>query len=136
MKNWPAIISALALTSVLITGVAWYLRGSQSSAVGELDSLASPGIALANEKGCVACHSLDGTAGIGPTWKGTYGSIRVMKDGTQHTADDAYLRKSMLEPAAEVVTGFENVMIPPELSETEIAQLLQLFRQLGTSSSG
>ncbi len=135
MKKLPLLILLLVFTSVLVSGVLLYLHRSADSAVHEADSLPAPGVALAAEKGCTACHSLDGTAGIGPSWKGTYGSPRVMTDGSERLADDAYLRKSMLEPAAEVVTGFANVMIAPELSEAEIAQLLQLFRQLGSPSS-
>jgi cytochrome c2 len=59
--------------------------------------------------GCVACHSVDGgTAGkVGPTWKGLFGAERNFKDGEPAVADEAYLRESILEPAAKVVLGFE-----------------------------
>ena len=59
--------------------------------------------------GCTACHSTDGDTGpkIGPTWKGLFGSQREFKGGEPAIADEAYLRESMLEPAAKVVLGFE-----------------------------
>ncbi len=59
--------------------------------------------------GCVACHSTDGsTIGkIGPTWKGLFGRQRVFADGSKTIADEAYLRESIREPAAKVVSGFE-----------------------------
>jgi cytochrome c2 len=60
--------------------------------------------------GCVACHSTDGTlyGKVGPTWKGLYGSERVLsKGGTTSKADDAYLKESIVNPAAKVVKGFE-----------------------------
>jgi cytochrome c oxidase subunit 2 len=136
MKKLPLLILLLVFTSVLVLGVVFYRHGNEGFAVHEADSLTTPGIALAAAKGCTACHSLDGTAGIGPSWKGTYGTLRSMADGSQRLADHAYLRESMLEPAADVVTGFENVMIAPELSEAEIAQLIQLIRQLGSKASG
>lgn len=92
-------------------------------------------MALAIEKGCIACHSLDGTAGIGPTWQGTYGTLRTLSDGSQVTADENYLGRSIREPAAQVVKGYENIMIAPELSDAELGQLLLLIRELGTAGS-
>ena len=120
------------LTSVLAAGAVFYLRDGAGSAAGPMNL---PGAGLAAEKGCTACHTLDGTAGIGPTWKGTYGTLRTMTNGSQRVADEAYLRESMLTPAAAVVTGFENIMLPAELSEAETAQLILLIRELGPSAS-
>jgi len=59
--------------------------------------------------GCTACHSTDGATGtkVGPTWKGLFGSQREFKGGEPAIADEAYLRESILEPAARVVLGFE-----------------------------
>ena len=59
--------------------------------------------------GCVACHSNDGsTLGkVGPTWKGLFGSQRTFADGSRTMANEAYLRESIREPAAKVVSGFE-----------------------------
>jgi cytochrome c oxidase subunit 2 len=56
--------------------------------------------------GCNACHSLDGSAGAGPTWAGLYGSVRTMTDGTTVVADDAYIRESIVLPNALIVQGF------------------------------
>lgn len=61
--------------------------------------------------GCMACHSTDGsTVGkVGPSWKGIYGSEREIGKGQigKVTADEAYLRESILNPGAKVVKGFE-----------------------------
>jgi cytochrome c551/c552 len=59
--------------------------------------------------GCAACHSTDGTlvGRIGPSWKGIFGSERKFADGSSQIADEAYLRQSIMEPAAKVVRGFE-----------------------------
>ena len=60
--------------------------------------------------GCAACHAVtaDAPSGLGPTWKGLYGSQRSYAKGVlRTTADDAYLRQSILEPTAKVVTGYE-----------------------------
>jgi glucose/arabinose dehydrogenase/cytochrome c551/c552 len=60
--------------------------------------------------GCSACHAVDNTevSRLGPTWKGLYGSRRPYAKGAlQALADEAYLRESILEPAAKVISGFE-----------------------------
>jgi mono/diheme cytochrome c family protein len=59
--------------------------------------------------GCVACHSNDGsTVGkVGPTWKGLFGSERVLANGGRVTADESYLTESIKEPAAKVARGFD-----------------------------
>jgi cytochrome c oxidase subunit 2 len=66
--------------------------------------------------GCAACHSVDGKAGVGPTWKGLYGSTVTFTDGSSTTADDAYLQESIRNPAAKIVQGFTNIM-PPNIAE-------------------
>jgi cytochrome c2 len=59
--------------------------------------------------GCIACHARDDAtvSKLGPTFKGLYGSDRTFQEGlVRVTADAAYLRESILEPSAKVVTGF------------------------------
>ncbi len=60
--------------------------------------------------GCIACHANDAAtvSRLGPTFKGLYGSSRTFSGGVVRvTADDGYLRESILEPGAKIVTGFE-----------------------------
>jgi cytochrome c oxidase subunit II len=89
------------------------------------------GAKLAKEKGCLACHSLDGSKGIGPTFKGLYNSrVMVTQNGRtlSVTADDAYLRESILTPAAKVVEGFQPVMPPfPDLTKEEVTALVEFI---------
>ena len=63
---------------------------------------------LAAELGCLGCHSLDGsTAGRpGPTFRGLPGKVRRLDDGRELAADDAYLARSILNPADDIVDGF------------------------------
>lgn len=56
--------------------------------------------------GCSACHSLDGTPMVGPTWKGLYGSEVVLTNGTTVVADEEYLRESIVAPDAKIVRGY------------------------------
>jgi cytochrome c2 len=70
---------------------------------------AAEGKRIAELMGCVACHSTDGTTlgKVGPSWKGLFGSRRVFADGSRTVADEAYLRESIREPTAKVVSGFD-----------------------------
>lgn len=69
------------------------------------------GAALYTQVGCMGCHSVDGSlAGKnGPSWLGLYGSKRKLtKTGELVTADDAYLRESILNPSAKIAEGSIN----------------------------
>lgn len=89
------------------------------------------GAKLAKEKGCLTCHSLDGSKGVGPTFKGLYNSrVTVRQNGTvlTVTADDAYLRESIRAPAAKVVEGFQPIMPTlPELTDDDVTALVEFI---------
>lgn len=62
--------------------------------------------------GCVACHSADGVdvAKVGPTWLGLFGTERpvvVNRKKSNVRVDEAYVRESILDPLAKVVSGYE-----------------------------
>jgi mono/diheme cytochrome c family protein len=60
--------------------------------------------------GCIACHAIDSpqVSRLGPTFQGLYGSQRTYAKGVVRViADEAYLRESILEPAAKIVAGYE-----------------------------
>ncbi|MBM4278604.1 MAG: cytochrome c oxidase subunit II [Deltaproteobacteria bacterium] len=90
---------------------------------------------LLQEKGCLVCHSLDGTSRIGPTLKGLFGkTVIVLKDGKEQNvqADDAYLKRSLIEPNAEVVKGFPPIM-PSQKSlstDEEIDEIIRYMKEL------
>jgi len=69
----------------------------------------SPGLAIMRANGCITCHSLDGSKVVGPTFKGLYGSKRtVITDQGESEIDafDDYIKKSIIEPNAEIVKGY------------------------------
>lgn len=90
------------------------------------------GAELAQEKGCLACHSLDGSRGVGPTFKGLYRKqTSVRKDGKllTLTADEAYLRESIRTPNAGIVDGYQPLMpVIGELKEEEVAALVEFIK--------
>lgn len=60
--------------------------------------------------GCKQCHSLDGGASTGPTFKGMWGENRSFADGSTGAVDENYVRESVLDPMAKVRSGFNPVM--------------------------
>ncbi len=77
---------------------------------GETGTPADWGAIQYQRKGCSSCHSVDGTASKGPTWLHMYDSQVELADGTTVTADARYLQRSMMQPNAQVVKGFDPIM--------------------------
>ena len=69
----------------------------------------SPGEKLFAEKACVTCHLSDGK-GRAPSLNGVYGGRVLLADGATITADDAYIRESILQPTAKLVAGYQPLM--------------------------
>jgi len=83
------------------------------------------------QQGCQACHSLDGSPGVGPTLAGLYGSEVTFVDGTSTTADEEYIYESIVDPGARITEGFDNVMPPyAHLSESEIQSMVEFIKTL------
>ncbi len=80
------------------------------SGPGEGESLADYGRKLYTKKACITCHSIDGSSNVGPTFLGVYGSEVSLEGGGRVTADENYIRESILHPQAKVVAGFQPVM--------------------------
>lgn len=89
------------------------------------------GQALAKAKACVACHSIDGSPGVGPSWKGLYGRTETFADGSKAQVDEAFLRQEIREPQSRIVQGFAPIMPKIELSDAELAALVAYIRAQG-----
>lgn len=74
------------------------------------DCYVSQGEKIYESKGCKQCHSLDGSAGTGPTFQGMWGQSRNFTDGTSGVVDENYVRESVLDPMAKIRSGFSPVM--------------------------
>ena len=99
-----------------------------------LDESATPaerGALLYQQQACNGCHSLDGAAGVGPTFQGLFGTQRSFTDGATATADANYIRESILQPSAKVVQGFAPVMPAAYagLSEQELSALIAFIQE-------
>jgi len=112
--------------------VAQIQQAAESDDGGNLHIL---GEALMKSKGCVACHSTDGTKLIGPSYKGVYGKNEVVVTGGQEreiVVDDEYIKRSILQPTADIVKGFQPLMPSQEglVSEAEIKALTAYIKSL------
>lgn len=71
----------------------------------------SLGERLAKNNGCFGCHSVDGKDGVGPTWKGLYGSEKTLVSGEKIMVEEDYLYEAIVNPNSQIVLGFPaNVM--------------------------
>ncbi len=86
---------------------------------------------LAREKGCASCHGSNGEGGIGPAFAGLYGRQVELQDGTTVVADEAYLTRSIKDPNADKVAGYNLPMPQTNLSDAELASILDYLRDLG-----
>ena len=88
---------------------------------------------LLEKFGCLGCHSLDGTPKVGPTLKGIWGrSVTVLTNGRERTitADEAYLRRSIREPLADIVKGFPPVMPAIPMKDDELAAVISYLKEV------
>jgi cytochrome c oxidase subunit 2 len=85
---------------------------------------------LLEVKDCMTCHSIDGSDGIGPTLKGIYRRKTKLTNGSTVAADEKYLRESIVNPSAAVVAGFDDVMPKPELTDEEVAEIIEYLKTL------
>ncbi|WP_242022418.1 cytochrome c oxidase subunit II [Gimesia chilikensis] len=81
-------------------------------------------------RGCIQCHSLDGTPKNGPSFKGLYGKDEKMTDGSTVKVDDNYLRESILEPQASIVAGFRPIMptFKGQLTDQDISAIIAFIK--------
>ncbi len=93
---------------------------------------AEAGALLVRQKGCNACHSIDGTRLVGPSFKGVFGHQVPLAAGGTVLADENYIRQSILEPNAHVVQGFPPVMptYQGRIKDAEIAAIIDYMKTL------
>jgi cytochrome c oxidase subunit II len=91
---------------------------------------AALGQQLFEQMGCPACHSLDGSASVGPTMKGIFGRTVKLADGSTKVADEHYLDEAIREPGEEIVEGFPPAMPEQSASAAEVHALVEYLETL------
>jgi cytochrome c oxidase subunit 2 len=94
-------------------------------------SLAATGQKLFQELGCTTCHRFD-TQARGPNLVGVFGKPVLLQDGRTLTADENYIRESILNPGAKIVAGFNNLMpsFQGVVSEEQLLALVAYMKSL------
>jgi cytochrome c oxidase subunit 2 len=105
----------------------WLAGGSEGS-------LASQGEKLFQKYACNTCH-LDAAGGRGPVLTGLYGKSRQLSDDSMVTADDNYIRESILIPTAKVAKGFAPIMpaFQGQVNEEDLMRLLAYVKTLSAT---
>jgi cytochrome c oxidase subunit 2 len=110
--------------------VAWAVE--QQSLAAAAQTPEARGQQLVTSNGCLGCHSVDGSALVGPTWLGVFGREEKLSDGTTVVVDEAYVTESILSPQAKIVSGFETQLMPATYTFTEeqIADIIAYLKTL------
>lgn len=89
----------------------------------------------ANQFGCLACHSLDGSVVVGPSWLGIAGTMEELEDGSSVLVDADYLHRSIVDPNVQIVAGFSAGVMPQNfgeiLTEEQINEIIAFVLSLG-----
>jgi len=93
-----------------------------------------PGRKIMEERGCIGCHSTDGSTLVGPTFKNIWHKQeRVFSSGKlrEVVVDEEYIKRSIRDPGADVVKDYQNMMPPyPDISEHEVEEIVEYLKTL------
>lgn len=120
MKHLVVVAAA-----VLVVGCA-----PDGANIPELDPAAERGRVVALENGCAVCHGQYGQGGAAGGFFGLWGSTVELSDGTTVVADPEYLRRAIVDPAAEIVAGSDLEMPAVELTDDQVAAMLTWIEAL------
>src|SRR6202140_1844752 len=99
------------------------------------ESIEQAGAKVFQASGCATCHLADGT-GLGPSLLGVYGQPVKLTTGETVTADDAYMRESLLLPKAKIVLGYKPIMrsFQGQMTEEQLNNVIAYLRALGKAT--
>lgn len=128
------LYGVLLLTALLLVACGGRQGGrgrAQAMPAPQGEVTAAEGERVFQTMGCSACHLSNGR-GPGPSLAGIYGHTVTLKDGATVTADEEYIRRSILDPSAQIVEGYQPLMPSFEgrLDERELSALVAYIRSL------
>ncbi|MDW6023551.1 cytochrome c oxidase subunit II [Mesorhizobium sp. BAC0120] len=109
-----------------------YTRWLEESGVDQ--SLVDRGAALFRSKGCSGCHGPSSTVHA-PPLEGLFGSPVPLQSGEVVTADERYIRDSILLPHSQVAAGYPDIMPTFQniLDEEQVMELVAYIKSLRTA---
>ena len=114
----------------------WYIDTTKQVAATTNAPTGNNGQQIMKNIGCFACHSIDGSKLVGPSFKGIYGhQVSVMSGGAERqvAVDDEYIKRSIYEPNADVVVGFNKGLMQSykgQLKDEDVAQIIEYIKTL------
>ena len=148
VKGYPAIMPAANLSEEALAALIAFVKSlseqpgpipaesavttdgePQASGPSE-NNLVEQGRLLAQQRGCIACHTTDGNRGVGPTWLGLYGSTKELADGSTVVADNDYLAKAINQPNIQVVKSFSAIMPAAGFTKTETDAVIAFIKSI------
>ena len=125
--------SMLARLKVLPKGEydRWLNDKSEEEALARMDRKEIGG-QIYNQKGCNACHSLDGSPRVGPSFLKVYGKKEKLQDGSEVTVDEQYIKTSIYEPNKQIVQGFAPAMpsYQGQITDDQVLSLVAFMKSL------
>jgi cytochrome c oxidase subunit II len=116
---------------------AWLADTSAVVPVAEVQtSPAQQGYELIRKNGCIACHSSDGSRMVGPSFKGIWGETQTVTTGREERqvkVDEDYVRKSIYDPGADVVKGYNSGLMQSykdQVSEEDVGLIIEYLKSL------
>lgn len=136
MQKYEVDITALQESYTEKQTAAEERQKKAKAAAGDEEISAERGRTVAEDNGCMTCHSTDGSKMTAPTWKGVYGHEVELQDGSTVTADEEYLTESIIAPQEKVVQGFQPVMASYDyLSDAKVQSLVEYIKSLSDAEA-
>jgi cytochrome c oxidase subunit 2 len=100
-------------------------------------TMAQRGEQLFQQLACTTCHLTDGR-GRGPSLVGLFGSPVPLSNGQSVTADETYIRESILTPQMKLVNGYQPLMPTFQglVNEEGLLSLIEYVKSLGAGPAG
>ncbi|HSM48237.1 MAG TPA: cytochrome c oxidase subunit II [Draconibacterium sp.] len=111
-----------------------FIADTTKVAAADSDSPTATGKRIMQNIGCFACHSLDGSKLVGPSFKGIWGAEHTVVTGKETRkiiVDEEYIKRSIYDPNADVVEGFmKGLMITyqGQLSDDDISNIIEYLK--------
>lgn len=130
-RRWLDLLVGSVLISMLVFGSIYiYQLNNDARDLTLANELALRGQQLSTDHGCVACHTVDGSPGVGPSWLGMWGKTEMLTTGEVVTVNEEYFSSSLRLAQRQVIAGYPNIMPYYFLPEEEVVALMEYARQL------